>query len=307
MDPVETAEKRIRDFVNVPRRRSRLLQNEQRWMQLCSSMDAIGDTQLAVRAFLDEPLRNRKSDGWSYLVVYGVLQVLYVQQDAAKMLASCLNLPLEFPEEVESIREIRNDSIGHPSGRGALISRITLTPEGFRLLVKKKRGRMEFPHVSVRDAAEQQTAVMGALLNTMAEQLMSDELAHRKQFRDQPLRNAVPDSLGYATEKIGAGLSRPEERPMALGGIEVITKALKKLREAVKQRGLTDAYKDSVGQTTAEVEFALTRIDARLKGGLPEWTQQDADVYWFFLAEKLRELQKMAAEIDAEYASDEVD
>src|SRR4051794_31794598 len=94
-DPVEAAERRIRDIVNTARRSSALLQNRQQWFQLCSAMDAIGDTQLAVRAFLDEPMKDAKSDGWSYLVVYGILQVLYVQQDAAKMLASCLKLPLE--------------------------------------------------------------------------------------------------------------------------------------------------------------------------------------------------------------------
>ena len=50
-------------------------------------------------------------------------------------LASCLNVTLDLPPEVEAIREIRNDSIGHPTGRGTSISRITLSPDGFRLRV----------------------------------------------------------------------------------------------------------------------------------------------------------------------------
>src|SRR5687767_1869174 len=124
MDSVEAAEQRIRDIVNDPRRRQSLVQDRQRWLRLCSAMDVIGDTQMAVRAYLDEPLKDRESAGWSYLVVYGVLQVLYVQQDAAMTLASCLNLTLEWPDELEPIRETRNDSIGHPTGRGTFISRI---------------------------------------------------------------------------------------------------------------------------------------------------------------------------------------
>jgi hypothetical protein len=131
MDRVEVGGGRIRDIVNTPRRRYALMENRQRWLQLCSAMDAIGDTQLAVRAYLDQPMKEVESDGWSYLVVYGILQVLYVQQDAAKMLAGCLKLPFELPDELVNIREIRNDSIGHAAGRGAFISRITLSQDGF--------------------------------------------------------------------------------------------------------------------------------------------------------------------------------
>jgi hypothetical protein len=65
-------------------------------------------------------MKEVESDGWSYLVVYGILQVLYVQQDAATMLAGCLKLPFELPDELVNIREIRNDSIGHAHGRGDL-------------------------------------------------------------------------------------------------------------------------------------------------------------------------------------------
>ena len=73
-DRVQEAERRIRDIVNDPRRKAVLMQNRQRWFQLCASMDAIGDTQLAVRAYLDEMKKfdEGESDGWSYIVVYGI-------------------------------------------------------------------------------------------------------------------------------------------------------------------------------------------------------------------------------------------
>src|SRR5205809_356036 len=126
MDRVQVAGDRIRDIVNSARRRHALLQDRQRWLRLASAMDVIGDTQLAIRAYLDEPIKTIRSTGWSYLIVYGILQVLYVQQDAAKTLATCLNLPFELPAEIVNTRDIRNDSIGHPTGRGTFISRITL-------------------------------------------------------------------------------------------------------------------------------------------------------------------------------------
>lgn len=310
-DPVEAAERRIRDIVNSARRRSELVHgNRQQWFRLCSAMDAIGDTQLAVRAFLDQPMKNAKSDGWSYLVVYGILQVLYVQQDAAKTLAECLKLSWELPEELKAIREVRNDAIGHPTGRrdgsSAAISRITLSPDGFQMRVDVKGQQSEFRNVSVRAAAEQQTSVMGKLLHKAAERLVADELEHRRKFRGQPLRNSLPSTLGYGIEKITEGLRDASSIPFALFGIDSIRAAVKRFREMIDERELTVAYGDSVGETTAEVDFALGRIESRLNGGLVEWTPTDADVYWFFLQAKVRELEELAVEIDANYDSDKV-
>jgi hypothetical protein len=76
-------------------------------------------------------------------VVYGVLQVLYVQQDATRTIATCSGLSLEFPKELADIREVRNDSLGHPTGRGAFISRSTLSPDGFQFLVPSRKGFRE--------------------------------------------------------------------------------------------------------------------------------------------------------------------
>jgi len=306
MDSVEAAERQIRDIVNSPRRRYALLQNRQQWLRLCSAMDAIGDTQMAVRAYLDEPMDDSDSKGWSYVVVYGVLQVLYVQQDAAKTIASCLKLPLELPVELETVREIRNDAIGHPTGRGVFISRISLSVEGFQLLVPVGKGKREFRGVSLRAVAEQQTTVMGTFLERAVEQLVSDEVTHRKKFRDRPLRQIVPDTLGYALEKIAAGLRDASEQPMAFAGIDVIRRASSTFRQRIDERGLTEAYKDSVGETISEIAYAVERIESQLKGATLGWTQRDSDVYWFFLSSKIRELQNLAAEIDQDYESDHV-
>lgn len=305
MDRIQIAGDRIQDIVNTPRRQYAAMQNRQRWLQLCSAMDAIGDTQLAVRAYLGEPAKEADSDGWSYLVVYGILQVLYVQQDAAKTLATCLLLPFELPEELVNIREIRNDSIGHPTGRGGFISRITLSQDGFQLLVPSKKGKQGIQGVSLRSAAEQQTDVMGRLLERAAEQLVTDELEHRRRCRERPLRT-ICSGTDYAIEKISAGLRDAGEIPMAFGGVDVVQKAVTQFRAAIEERGLTTAYADSVGETLSEIEFALSRLIPRLEGGHSEWTVLDVEVYRFFLSAKVDELNGHANEIDGDYESDEV-
>src|SRR5262249_14850336 len=153
--------------------------------------------------------------------------------------------------------------------------------------------------------ANQQTDIMGALLELALEQLVADELEHRKKFRAHPLRELC-QGLGYAVEKISAGLTDAGEVPMAMGGTEVISETVAKFRAAIEERGLTEAYTDSVGDTLAEIDFALERLVPRLRGGHDDWTPRDVEVYRFFLAAKVNELKGLAQEIDDDYASDQI-
>src|SRR5437763_875802 len=107
-------------------------------------------------------------------------------------------------------------------------------------------------------------------------------------------------------EKIAEGLREPSSKPLALGGIDSIRADIAKFRAAIEERGLTEAYKDSVGEAQVEIAFVLDRIESHLEGSLSGWTDRDADVYWFFLSEKLDELEDLAEEIDKDYASDNV-
>jgi hypothetical protein len=135
---VREAERRLRDVVNAPPVQDRLLGDSHRWRQLCSSMDAIGDTDLAVEAYLSSPAGDREY-GKLYLQAYGLLQVLFVQQDAVKHAAEAIGLPYSPPASLAAIRDVRNNAIGHPTKRGGSrsesfgIVRVSLSREGFTL------------------------------------------------------------------------------------------------------------------------------------------------------------------------------
>jgi hypothetical protein len=168
-----------------------------------------------------------------------------------------------------------------------------------------KKGKHEIRGISLRAVANQQTEVMGGLLERAAEQLMADELEHRKKFRAHPLNN-ICSGMGYAVEKISAGLGDAGEVPMALGGADSINSAVAKFQAAIQERGLASAYADTVGETVSEIAFALGRLVPRLKGAHAEWTPRDVEVYRFFLAAKVEELKGLAKEIDDDYESDQV-
>ena len=92
---------RIRDHVNQPRVHASLFADNTRFRQACSAMDMIGDTSQAVRAYAQ--LCTADVDkGTAYLVVFGALQVLYVQQDAVFWLCKSLGFPRAIREQTDT-------------------------------------------------------------------------------------------------------------------------------------------------------------------------------------------------------------
>src|SRR4030042_5169607 len=113
---IEQQISQIRDLINKPRKQHLLLGNNRLWNQLCSSVDVVQDTDIAMEAYLQNAFP--QDEGEKYIRVYGILQVLVVQQDAARHLIASLGLPalIHAPlGEIKDIREIRIESIGHPT------------------------------------------------------------------------------------------------------------------------------------------------------------------------------------------------
>ncbi|MFC1781911.1 hypothetical protein ACFLZ8_06595 [Planctomycetota bacterium] len=85
----------VRDLINNPRKQFNLLKNPKLWNQLCSSLDVIEDTDLAIKAYQES--KSSQNDGQKYLQLYGVLQALFLQQDAVDHLCESLSLERLLP------------------------------------------------------------------------------------------------------------------------------------------------------------------------------------------------------------------
>jgi hypothetical protein len=135
---INEALQRLRETVKRAEIQKDLMTDERKWNQLCSSMDVIEDTDSAIDAFLHAPAS--QDLGQLYLQAYGLLQVLYVQQDAITNAAKAVMLGYRLPAELQQVRGIRNRAIGHPTSvRGGHdpqsygIVQASLTGEGFIL------------------------------------------------------------------------------------------------------------------------------------------------------------------------------
>ncbi len=87
-----------------------------RWSKFCVAMDSLEDSDLAISDFLAGGLGS--SDGERYLRLYGILQAVFIQQDAVRALWEIVmdegfpEMPVDSPWR--TIREIRNHAAGHP-------------------------------------------------------------------------------------------------------------------------------------------------------------------------------------------------
>jgi len=132
---IREAEETIRAYVSGPPRQPVLLPDERRWNMICSALDVIGDTQSAIRWY-EESKQHSQLRGGAYLLIYGLLQTLYLQQDALRHIFEALDLPFNPPDSLRRIREIRNEAVGHPPNirRGqavAFIVQMTVGLHGF--------------------------------------------------------------------------------------------------------------------------------------------------------------------------------
>jgi hypothetical protein len=184
MISVAELEQRIRDFINNPRKQHALLQDTAVWNLLCSCLDTIGDTELAIDAY--KVSDNPGTGGAAYLLVYGVLQALFLQQDAVENLCQALAISYTRDPLLNDIREIRNDSTGHPTKRGGgkgraynFISRASLTKEGFDLMTTYPDSRSPlFRHVKIPSLLDSQRDILQKVLSEVLEKLKIEEAEH---------------------------------------------------------------------------------------------------------------------------------
>jgi hypothetical protein len=114
---IREAEVKIRDYLTLDTRiRRRYTRNRRSWNIVVAALDALGDSELALAAYLNG---RPSSDGEAYLRLYGVLQAVIVEQDAISHLTDELAKKgtassLLDRGKFKAIRRLRIKVAGHP-------------------------------------------------------------------------------------------------------------------------------------------------------------------------------------------------
>jgi hypothetical protein len=315
MTPIHELESQIRDFINTPRRQAALIEEKAVWGMLCSSLDVIGDTELAMEAYLKgggEIAKSRaKADhlietGGLYVNLYGILQIVFVQQDAVKHLAEALKFDYAHDPRLRVIREIRNDAIGHPTKRGKaeafnFISRMTLSRAGCQMMTLRADGTSEFKDIDVLGMITEQREAVATALAGILSNLKEDEMAHRKQFEGNKLADVFPPTLGYYHEKISETIDGGMPGSFGASILESVAEYITKFKEELANRGSLEAY-DSLTYEFQVLEYPIAELlkyfsqphESKLNA-------KDAMIFHHFIRNHIRTLIDIAKEIDQEY------
>jgi hypothetical protein len=308
MQCIDELEQQIRDFINNPRKRHALLQDTAAWNMLCSCLDTVGDTELAISTY--EQSSNPPTVGDTYLLAYGVLQALFIQQDAVENLCQALVIDYVPDKLLKEIRDIRNDSTGHPTKRGGgkglayiFIGRASLTKEGFDLMTTYPDDRRPlFRHVSIKSLIKDQRDLVQKALTEVLRKLKEEEANHRAKYRDQRLMEVFPSTLGYYFEKIGGAIDRSEPGDFGTMHIRLVSEVVEAFKERLKERGALQAY-DSVVDLIELIEYPIQEL-TKYFAGQSTLNEKGAHIFSFFVYKHIEELKSIAKEIDEDYNSE---
>ncbi len=305
----------IRDLVNKPRKQYLLLKDSAAWYMLCSSLDVIEDADLCLEAFLETDIDGFDA-GNKYMYVYGTLQALFVQQDAVEHLIESLKIPYPLNEDsngkqqLKEIRDIRNDSVGHPTKRGKgterafnFISREPINNQGFRLgtfysVDKPNR----FKDVNIPNLIVAQRNVLKSVLDNVIKTLEQEEMEHRREFADQKLADAFPSTLNYHLSKIHEAIG--ESGDARLGGINVdyILKCIEEFKIKLAEREILEAY-EVLTYNLELVDYPLQELRKYFFN--PDQTHindRDAKIFAYFVERQTQKLLNRAKDLDEEYS-----
>lgn len=313
-ESIELQISQIRDLINRPRKLHLLSKNDRLWYQLCSCLDVVQDTDIAMEAYVQNAFPD--DDGEKYIRVYGILQVLVVQQDATKHLITSLGLPslIHHPlGRIRDIREVRIESIGHPTdtkikvGRSYhSLSRVTMHKEGFHLLSYREGQPVEFKDINIPGLIIKQRQVISGILNQILDELTKQEQEHKEKFKKESLADILGKNQPYIISKVWEVIHSDQyDAGLGLTHMELIQESLESFKQALEKRDLWGAYYP-IQYIYKEMEYSISEVKKYFQGenNLESATDR-ARVNFFFIDKHLEKLEQIAKEIDEEYGMKE--
>ncbi|HEY3378416.1 MAG TPA: hypothetical protein VGL77_13065 [Armatimonadota bacterium] len=334
--------RRLRDHINRNRINAELARDFRTFNQLCTCLDTIDDTEMAIEAFLQG---SEADSGELYLALYGFMQALYIQQDAARYLCESIGVP--FPgwrnpviSEIREVRDIRDD-VSHPTQRQPVrngpvsfhsIVRSMMRRSGFTIVSEDTQDESRsYRYINTSSLWAKQAPAIGKLLDLVITTLEERDRQHREAFMSTKLADIVSAvKLSYDFEKILEEI-RGEGLGMGTIGIERIAKAIMSLRDELNRRGypIDGGLKYIFEELEHPLEVTLAYFGIDASPYIPllakaeteedldnigtgdamqlEIDPQTARVFVEYIEYKVRELHEAAVAIDEDYAGNDQD
>ncbi|SIR08252.1 hypothetical protein SAMN05920897_1363 [Alkalispirochaeta americana] len=306
--PIENSVSKIYQYINTQRYQTKLLSDVDTWNQICSSLWVIGDTLLSLKDYDKSEFPD--SDGLKYIFTYGLLQSLFIQQDAITHLAEAFDIDLGIQsEKLKQIREIRNAAIGHPTKMQRknkkffnYISRISMSKYFFTIQVASKDTPDDFQNVDTKKIIISQLSEIKELVMKIENELSDRDKDHKKKFEGDLLLNLFEGDLHYQFEKIFSGIFNPGH-----GNLEFGLSMLNSVRSIYERFKSELNNRDELqGNSSLQYELdnyfhAIKQLEKYFGSENIEMNEKDARIYAYYLREEHKYFHQIASEIDDEY------
>lgn len=294
---------KIRDLIRHPWKINKLTNDKVTWNKLISSLDVIDDTNEAISYFFS--LDSFSSSTGGYLYLYGLLQALYMQQDALKSLSIALygkeiNWRKDYPD-LYSIRELRNDSIGHPTDRGNnksfhFITKHSVSNGSFSLISHDYQDeRPMFRRIHLLEIRNKQEACVNEFLNKIIDAMNQERKEFMENLSPEKISDLIPKDIGYQLSKVYEGVY--SNHSLAPISFAVIKETIVQIKEAIRNKYGKIETLPGLFEVIRKMDYIINKIDG--------WQQEkklfensDAEVFLDSFSVRLEELKIMLKEID---------
>ncbi len=295
----------IRDYIDSPRVQSDLIKDSYKWAKLTNILDIIGDTEYAIQSYIErnESDTTRLEIEKCLLQVYGLLQAIFIQQDAIKHLSEIHNIPMNS-EALKKIREIRNKFAGHPTDykRKGKSPFHRIIPESNKImrLWSFQDGDNLYETINViEDIILPQEEEIKRILRIIHNKLLQKEKVHKLEFCDVKLDKNFPDILLYGARKLRFW---QKDTYMASSDLENIKNAIDEFSQELSRRKWNVEVLDEIKCNVKEIEELINIMKAVIDGDVT-YPQSVINAISDRMEKLLVILKTIANEIDTDYQS----
>jgi len=304
---IDILSSKIRDYINIPRVQNKFIINKKNWNQICSSLDVLGDTTYAISSYIHSTFPNE--DGLKYIYIYGLLQSLFLQQDSLKHLTCALfeinENEYKFSDELISIRDIRNDAIGHPTNRGNgksfhYISRMTMNKNGFDLLSSFSNKEDIFKEVKIIELIDIQSNNIEKKMIDIVNNIEEREMEHRKKFKDIKMKDFLKGS-DYSIEKLFESLYTESysKKNFYISQLNPLINKYSDIENQLIEREILP--NDYLDEELKRVNYIFKCLKSYFSENERQFTNDDIYIFLSFLRDKNKEILESLKNIDEEY------
>jgi hypothetical protein len=298
----------FRDLINdLHRLVDTLIDRGKDWYILCSAMDVISHSENAIIHYEN----NLETDdlGNIYLSIYGLFQAFVVQQDAVDEIFKILELKKEICPDLDFIRDIRNDSSGHPVNRNKVASprsnffySLEWTKEKFTLnRAYHNDQKDDFIDIYPLDLIQKQRTTINKYLIRLISVLKERENEHRKNFMSTSIKEIFNGSR-YCFEKINTYLlDASTPFPLVKAHFVELYGYLEKFKNELNRRGISIDSLPGLKISIEELEHPIKRLHQYF---IENDEIDIKDLFSFARHSQilLEEIIEMAEELDMEYS-----